>query len=39
VEDGKPGADLVGEAEQVELGTQLAVVPPLGLLQLEQVGS
>ena len=38
VEDGQARADLLGEAEQVELGAELAVVAPLGLLQLVQVG-
>ena len=37
VEHGQPGADLVGEAEQVELATQLAVVASLGLLDAVQV--
>ena len=38
VEHGEARADLLGEAEQVELGAQLAVVAPLGLLELVQVG-
>ena len=38
VEDGQAGADLVGEAEQVELGAEPAVVAALGLGQLLQVG-
>ncbi len=38
VEDGEARADLLGEAEEVELGPELAVVAPLGLLQLVQVG-
>ena len=38
VEDGQARADLLGEAEEVELGAELAVVAPLGLLQLVQVG-
>ena len=37
VEDGQAGADLVGEAEQVELATEPAVVAPLGLLDPVQV--
>ena len=38
VEDGQPGADLLGEAVEVELGAELAVVAALRLLQLVQVG-
>ena len=38
VEDGQARTDLLGEAEEVELGAQLAVVAPLRLLQLVQVG-
>ena len=38
VEDGQAGADLVGEAEQVQLGAQPAVVAALGLGQLLEVG-
>ena len=38
VEDGQARADLLGEAEEVELGAELAVVAPLGLLELVQVG-
>ena len=38
VEDGQAGADLVGEAEEVELGAEPAVVAALGLGQLLQVG-
>ena len=37
VEDGQAGADLVGEAEQVELAAELAVVAPLGLLDPVEV--
>jgi len=37
VEDGQARADLLGEGEQVELGTQLAMVPSLGLDQAVQV--
>ena len=37
VEDREAGADLVGEAEQVELGAQLAVVALGGLLKTGQV--
>ena len=37
MEDGQSGPDLLGEAEQVQLGAELAVVAPLGLLQLVQV--
>jgi hypothetical protein len=37
MEDGEPRTDLVREAVEVELGTQLAVVAPLRLLQLVQV--
>ena len=38
VEDGQAGADLVGEAEQVELAAQLAMVALLGLLEPVEVG-
>ncbi len=38
VEDGQARSDLFGEAEEVELRAELAVVPPLRLLQLVQVG-
>ena len=38
VEDREAGADLVGEAEQVQLGAELAVVAALGLVQPVQVG-
>ena len=37
VEDRQAGADLVGKAVEVELCPELAVVTPLGLLQLVQV--
>ena len=37
VEDGQARADLLGEGEEVELGAELAVVAPLGLLQPVQV--
>ncbi|AIY17733.2 Serine phosphatase RsbU, regulator of sigma subunit [Pimelobacter simplex] len=37
VEHRQPGPDLVGEAEQVELAAQLAVVTALGLLEPVQV--
>ena len=37
VEDHQAGADLVGEAEQVEVAAELAVVAPLGLLDPVQV--
>ncbi len=38
VEDRQPGADLLGEGEQVELRAELAVVAALGLLEHLQVG-
>ncbi len=38
VEDGEARADLLGEAVEVELGAELAVVAPLRLLELVQVG-
>ena len=34
----RPGSDLLGEAEEVELGPQFAMVAPLGFLQLVQIG-
>jgi hypothetical protein len=37
VEHREPRADLLGEREQVELGTEAAVVTPLGLLEAVQV--
>ena len=37
VEDGKPGSDLLGEGEQVQLGAELAVIALLRLLQERQV--
>ena len=37
VEHREARADLVGEREQVELGAELAVVAPLGLLEPVQV--
>ena len=37
VEDRQAGADLVGEAEQVEVAAELAVVAALGLLDPVQV--
>ncbi len=37
MEDGEPRTDLVGEAEQVELGTEFAMVAPLGFLEPVQV--
>src|SRR5690606_41250280 len=38
ISDGQPGADLLGEAEQVELDAEPPVVAPFGLLQHRQVG-
>ena len=37
MEDREPGADLLGEREEVELGAELAVVAPLGFLEPVQV--
>ncbi len=39
MEDGQPRSYLLGKAEQVELGPELAVVTPLRLLQLVEVRS
>ncbi len=39
VEDRQPGADLVGEGEEVELGAETSMVAALGLLQEAQVRS
>ena len=37
VEDGKAGADVLGEGEQVQFGSKSAVVSPFGLFQELQV--
>ena len=37
VEDGQPGPDLIGEGEEIQLGSDATVIPPLGLGQAVQV--